>query len=48
MVRKLEQNRISAMPVVVDGKVLGMVNSDLLTQRTLLQMLQSGERQTNR
>jgi glutamate dehydrogenase (NAD(P)+) len=44
VVRKLEQNRISAMPVVVDGKVLGMVNSDLLTQRTLLPMLQSKER----
>lgn len=44
VVRKLEQNRISAMPVVVDGKVLGMINSDLLTHRTLLQMLQSNER----
>jgi hypothetical protein len=36
------------MPVVVDGKVLGMVNSDLLTQRTLLQMLQSNERRQER
>ena len=44
VVRKLEQNRISAMPVVVEGKVLGMINSDLLTHRTQLQMLQSRER----
>ncbi len=43
VVRRLEQKRISAMPVVVEGKVLGMVNSDLLTHRTLLQMLQSQE-----
>lgn len=43
VVRRLEQNRISAMPVVVDGKVLGMVNSDLLTHGTLLQMLQLKE-----
>lgn len=48
VVRKLEQNRISAMPVVVEGKVLGMVNSDLLTHRTLLQMLQSNERRPER
>lgn len=48
VVRKLEQNRISAMPVVVDGKVLGMINSDLLTHGTLLQMLQSNERRTER
>jgi glutamate dehydrogenase (NAD(P)+) len=46
VVRKLEQNRISAMPVVADGRVLGMVNSDLLTHRTLLQMLQSDENRT--
>jgi len=48
VVRKLEQKRISAMPVVVDGKVLGMVNSDLLTHRTLLQMLQSNDRRPER
>lgn len=48
VVRKLEQNRISAMPVVADGRVLGLVNSDLLTHRTLLQMLQSSERRSER
>jgi len=48
VVRKLEQNRISAMPVVVDGKVLGMINSDLLTHGTLLQMLQFNERRAER
>jgi glutamate dehydrogenase/leucine dehydrogenase len=30
ILRKLEENRISAMPVVKDGKVLGLVNSDVL------------------
>jgi len=42
-VRDLEQNQISAMPVVEDGKVLGMINSDLLAQRYLLQYLESRE-----
>jgi glutamate dehydrogenase (NAD(P)+) len=44
IVRELEQNRISAMPVVEDGRVLGMVSSDLLAQRYLPQLLrgQSG------
>ena len=37
----LEQNQISAMPVVEDGTVLGMVSSDLLTQRYLLRLLRS-------
>ena len=41
IVTDLEQNRISAMPVVDDGKVLGMVNSDLLAQRYLLRLLRS-------
>jgi hypothetical protein len=31
------------MPVVEDGFVLGMVNSDLLAQRYLLPLLQSWE-----
>jgi len=44
-VTDLEQNHISAMPVVEDGTVLGMVNSDLLAQRYLLRLLRS---QTNR
>jgi glutamate dehydrogenase (NAD(P)+) len=39
IVRELDQNRISAMPVVEEGKVLGMVSSDLLAQRYLPQLL---------
>jgi glutamate dehydrogenase/leucine dehydrogenase len=41
IVRELEQNQISAMPVVEDGKVLGMINSDLLAHRYLLPYLES-------
>ncbi|MBW2468747.1 MAG: CBS domain-containing protein, partial [Deltaproteobacteria bacterium] len=41
IVTDLEQNQISAMPVVEEGKVLGMVNSDLLAQRYLLRLLRS-------
>jgi CBS domain-containing protein len=41
IVRELEQNQISAMPVVEDGKVIGMINSDLLAHRYLLQYLES-------
>ncbi|MFX1572156.1 MAG: Glu/Leu/Phe/Val dehydrogenase dimerization domain-containing protein [Promethearchaeota archaeon] len=40
IVRELEQYQISAMPVVDQGKVLGMVNSDLLAQRYFLEYLQ--------
>lgn len=43
VVRDLEQNQISAMPVVEDGEVLGMINYDLLAQRYLLQYLESQE-----
>ena len=43
IVRELEQNQISAMPVVDDGMVLGMINSDLLAHRYLLQYLESQE-----
>lgn len=43
IVRELEQNQISAMPVVEDGEVLGMINSDLLAHRYLLQYLESKE-----
>ena len=39
IVTDLEQNQISAMPVVEDGNVLGMVSSDLLAQRYLLRLL---------
>ena len=41
IVRELEQYQISAMPVVEQGKVLGMVNSDLITQRYILEYLQT-------
>jgi glutamate dehydrogenase (NAD(P)+) len=41
MVTELEQNQFSAMPIVEDGKVLGMVSSDLLAQRYLLRLLRS-------
>ncbi len=41
IVRELEQYQISAMPVVQEGKVLGMVNSDLITQRYILEYLQA-------
>jgi glutamate dehydrogenase (NAD(P)+) len=41
MVRKLEHHEISAMPVVSDGAVLGMVSADLLARRSLLRLLQS-------
>jgi len=41
IVRKLEYFEISAMPVVQDGRVLGMVSTDLLSRRTLLRLLQS-------
>jgi glutamate dehydrogenase (NAD(P)+) len=43
IVRELEHHRISAMPVVADGAVLGMVTSDLLAQRYLLQLLRARE-----
>jgi glutamate dehydrogenase (NAD(P)+) len=41
IVTDLEQNQISAMPVVDDGRVLGMVNSDILAQGYLLRLLRS-------
>ncbi|MFX1281135.1 MAG: Glu/Leu/Phe/Val dehydrogenase dimerization domain-containing protein [Promethearchaeota archaeon] len=41
IVRELEQFQISAMPVVEDGKVLGMVNTDLIAQRYFLEYLQT-------
>jgi glutamate dehydrogenase (NAD(P)+) len=41
IVRELEQNRISAMPVVEEGRVLGVVSSDLLAQRYLPQLLRA-------
>ena len=41
MIRKLEQYEISAMPVVEDGCVEGLVSADLLARRSLLRLLQS-------
>lgn len=41
VVRKLEYHEISAMPVVEQGCVTGMVCSDLLARRSLLRLLQS-------
>jgi glutamate dehydrogenase (NAD(P)+) len=41
IIRELEQYQISAMPVVDQGKVLGMVNSDLIAQRYILEHLQT-------
>ena len=43
VVRVLEQHQISALPVVADGRVLGLINSDLLAHRYLLQYLESRE-----
>jgi glutamate dehydrogenase (NAD(P)+) len=44
LVRKLEYHEISAMPVVDNGVVLGIVHTDLLSRRTLLRLLQSQAR----
>lgn len=41
MIRKLEHNEISAMPVVDQGSVEGMISADLLARRSLLRLLQS-------
>ena len=41
IVHELEQNTISAMPVVDEGRVLGMVTSDVLAYRYLLRFLES-------
>jgi glutamate dehydrogenase (NAD(P)+) len=41
LLRKLEEHDISAMPVVDQGAVVGMVTSDLLARRTLLRLLLS-------
>ena len=40
-IRKLEHHEISAMPVVEDGEVLGVISTDLLATRSLLRLLQS-------
>ena len=43
IIRELEQYKISAMPVVEEGVVLGKVDSDLIAQRYILDLLQSRE-----
>lgn len=40
-IRKLEYHEISAMPVVNQGCVEGMISADLLARRSLLRLLQS-------
>ncbi len=41
VIRILEVNEISAMPVVDQGRVVGMVTADVLARRSLLRLLQS-------
>ena len=41
LIRKLEYHEISAMPVVDEGNVKGVVSSDLLARKSLLRLLQS-------
>ena len=41
VIRKLEYHEISAMPVVSNGIVKGMISSDLLARKSLLSLLQS-------
>ena len=41
VIRQLEYHEISAMPVVADKAVLGMVSTDLLARQSLLRLLQS-------
>ena len=40
-VRKLETQEISAMPVVDQGAVVGVVSSDILAHKTLYRLLQA-------
>ncbi len=41
MLRKLEHHEISAMPVVADDSVVGVVSADLLATRSLMRLVQS-------
>jgi len=41
MVHLLELHKISAMPVVENGAVLGMVSADLLAKKSLAKLLQT-------
>lgn len=40
-IRMLENHAISAMPIVVDDKVVGVVSSDTLARKTLFRLLQA-------
>ncbi|MCP3898438.1 MAG: CBS domain-containing protein, partial [Desulfobacteraceae bacterium] len=42
-IRRLERFEISAMPVVEDDKVVGVISGDILARRTLYRLLQAGE-----
>ena len=41
VVRKLEHYEISAMPVLTEQGVTGVISSDILAQRTLYRLLQT-------
>jgi glutamate dehydrogenase (NAD(P)+) len=41
MIRRLEYHEISAMPVIDNGKVVGMITADSLARKSLLRLLQS-------
>lgn len=41
IIERLEHYEISAMPVVQDGKAIGLVSADLLARKSLLRLLQS-------
>jgi glutamate dehydrogenase (NAD(P)+) len=41
VVRKLEHYEISAMPVLTEQGVTGLISSDILAQRTLYRLLQT-------
>ena len=40
-IRKLENNEISAMPIVEEDKVVGIISGDILARRTLFRLLQT-------
>jgi glutamate dehydrogenase (NAD(P)+) len=39
--RRLEHHEITAMPVVAEGCVQGMISTDILARRSLLKLLQT-------
>jgi CBS domain-containing protein len=40
-IRKLENHEISAMPIVEEDKVVGVISGDILAKRTLFRLLQT-------